>query len=88
MRYSPPDHALSFRRSATDRTNNMSEYEIIDTNAQNLGGCGFCGRKDPDNEGYRRKSEWLKKLYPRPCYRARRRLRGRMGSMTVVARVQ
>ncbi|MEN6577933.1 MAG: GNAT family N-acetyltransferase [Phycisphaerales bacterium] len=42
----------------------MSEYEIVDTNAQNLGGCSFCGRKDPNNEGYRRKSEWLKKRYP------------------------
>ncbi|MEN6428792.1 MAG: GNAT family N-acetyltransferase [Phycisphaerales bacterium] len=41
----------------------MREYEIIDTNAQNLGGCSFCGRKDPQNEGYRRKSEWLKKRY-------------------------
>jgi len=41
----------------------MNEYEIVDTNAENLGGCGFCGRKDPDNEGYRRKSEWLKKRY-------------------------
>lgn len=49
------------RGVATDRTNNMSEYEIVDTNAGNIGGCGFCGRKDPDNEGYRRKAEWLRK---------------------------
>jgi len=42
----------------------MSEYEIVETNAQNLAGCGFCGRKDPDNEGYRRKAEWLKERYP------------------------
>lgn len=41
----------------------MREYEIVDVNAENLGGCGFCGRRDPDNEGYRRKSEWLKKRY-------------------------
>lgn len=42
----------------------MSEYEIVDTNVENLGGCGFCGRTDSNNEGYRRKSEWLKKRYP------------------------
>jgi len=42
----------------------MSEYEIVDTNAENIGGCGFCGRKDPDNEGYHRKAEWLKNRYP------------------------
>ncbi len=42
----------------------MSDYEIIDTNAENIGRCGFCGRKDPNNEGYRRKSVWLKKNYP------------------------
>ncbi len=64
MRHRPPDHAMSLSRSATGRTNDMSEYEIIDTNGENLGGCGFCGRKDPDNEGYRRKSEWLKKRHP------------------------
>ena len=34
----------------------MSEYEIVDANAEDVGGCGFCGRKDPNNEGYRRKS--------------------------------
>lgn len=42
----------------------MSDYEIIDTNAENIGGCGFCGRNDPNNLGYRRKSVWLKKNYP------------------------
>ena len=42
----------------------MKEYEIVDTNAENIGGCSFCGRKNPNNEGYRRKSEWLKKRYP------------------------
>jgi L-amino acid N-acyltransferase YncA len=42
----------------------MREYEIVDTNAENIGGCGFCGRKDPNNEGHRRKSEWLRKRYP------------------------
>jgi ribosomal protein S18 acetylase RimI-like enzyme len=42
----------------------MKEYEIVDTNAENIGGCSFCGRKNPNNDGYRRKSEWLKKRYP------------------------
>ncbi len=42
----------------------MKEYEIVDTNAENIGGCSFCGRKNPNNEGYRRKSDWLKKHYP------------------------
>ncbi|MCC6698505.1 MAG: GNAT family N-acetyltransferase [Candidatus Hydrogenedentes bacterium] len=42
----------------------MTEYEIIDTNAENIGGCSFCGRKNANNEGYRRKADWLKKRYP------------------------
>jgi len=42
----------------------MREYEIVDTNAENIGRCSFCGRKDPNNEGYRRKLDWLKKRYP------------------------
>ena len=42
----------------------MREYEIVDTNAENIGGCSFCGRKNPNNDGYRRKSDWLKKRYP------------------------
>jgi hypothetical protein len=42
----------------------VREYEIVDTNAENIGGCSFCGRKNPNNKGYRRKSDWLKKRYP------------------------
>jgi len=41
----------------------MSEYEIVDTNAENIRGCGICGRKNPNNEGYRRKCDWLKQCY-------------------------
>ncbi len=41
----------------------MREYEIVDTNADNIGGCGFCGYKAGKNEGHRRKSDWLKKRY-------------------------
>lgn len=41
----------------------MSDYEIIDTNADNLSRCSFCGNKNPNNLGYRRKANWLKKRY-------------------------
>lgn len=41
----------------------MSEYEVVDTDVGNIGGCGFCGRKDSGNLGYRRKVEWLKERY-------------------------
>lgn len=39
------------------------EYEIIDTNADNIGGCTICRYKNDRNEGRRRKVEWLKKHY-------------------------
>ncbi len=41
----------------------MSEYEIVDTNAENISGCGICGRKPGRTEGYRRKCDWLKQHY-------------------------
>jgi len=41
----------------------MRDYEIVDTDANNIGGCGICGRKNPSNEGYRRKCDWLKQHY-------------------------
>lgn len=41
----------------------MTEYEVIDTNADNIGGCGFCGYKSGKNEGHRRKCDWLKNRY-------------------------
>lgn len=41
----------------------MSEYEIVDTNAGNIGGCGICRYKNAKNEGRRRKLDWLKKHY-------------------------
>ena len=41
----------------------MKEYEIVDTNAGNIGGCGLCGYKSGKNEGRRRKLDWLKKRY-------------------------
>ena len=41
----------------------MKEYEIIDTDGDNIGSCGICGRKPGKSEGYRRKCDWLKKRY-------------------------
>jgi len=41
----------------------MREYEIIDTNAENIDGCGFCGYKAGRNLGHRRKADWLKERY-------------------------
>ena len=41
----------------------MREHEVVDTNADNIGGCGFCGYKSGKNEGHRRKLDWLKKRY-------------------------
>jgi L-amino acid N-acyltransferase YncA len=41
----------------------MSDYEIIDTNADNIGGCSHCGNKHADNLGHRRKTSWLKERY-------------------------
>jgi GNAT superfamily N-acetyltransferase len=42
----------------------MTEYEIVDTNADNIDGCSICGNKNANNLGYRRKTNWLKKRYP------------------------
>jgi GNAT superfamily N-acetyltransferase len=42
---------------------NMSGYQIIDTNADNIGGCSLCGNKNANNLGRRRKASWLKKRY-------------------------
>ena len=41
----------------------MRVYEIVDTNADNIGACSFCGYRAGKNEGHRRKSDWLKKRY-------------------------
>ncbi len=41
----------------------MSDYEIIDTNADNIGGCSLCGNKNANNLGHRRKANWLKDRY-------------------------
>ncbi|MBI5686664.1 MAG: GNAT family N-acetyltransferase [Verrucomicrobia bacterium] len=41
----------------------MTDYEIVDTNAENIGRCSICGRKDANNLGHRRKAEWLRERY-------------------------
>jgi GNAT superfamily N-acetyltransferase len=38
----------------------MKDYEIVDANAETTGGCSFCGYKDANNLGHRRKTDWLK----------------------------
>jgi len=41
----------------------MSDCQIIDTNADNIGGCSLCGNKSANNLGRRRKMSWLKERY-------------------------
>ena len=41
----------------------MSDYHIIDTNADNIGGCSHCGNKNANNLGHRRKTDWLRERY-------------------------
>jgi L-amino acid N-acyltransferase YncA len=53
----------NYRRDTLERRARMSEYEVVDTNADNIGACAFCGYKDARNEGHRRKASWLKKRY-------------------------
>jgi N-acetylglutamate synthase-like GNAT family acetyltransferase len=56
-------NTTNLERSATDRNKETREYEIIDTNAQNIGGCRFCGYKPGSKLGHRRKTDWLKERY-------------------------
>lgn len=41
----------------------MCDYEIVDTNADNIDGCNLCGNKNASNLGHRRKADWLKDRY-------------------------
>ena len=41
----------------------MARIEIIDTDAATIGDHGFCGFKNPRNEGHQRKTAWLKKRF-------------------------
>ncbi len=41
----------------------MREYEIVNTNTDNIGACSICGNTAGKNEGHRRKCDWLKQRY-------------------------
>ena len=41
----------------------MSDYQIIETDADNVGGCSHCGNKSANNLGHRRKTNWLEERY-------------------------
>lgn len=41
----------------------IENLTIVDTNPSNIHQFGMCGYKDPKNEGYRTKLEWLKQRY-------------------------
>ena len=41
----------------------MSDLEIIDTNAGTIHNYGFCGYRKIEQEGYRRKLDWLKQRF-------------------------
>lgn len=41
----------------------MNGYQIIGTNAGNIGACSHCGNKNAKNLGHRRKTNWLKDQY-------------------------
>ena len=41
----------------------MEEIEIIDTNPNNICDYGFCGIKNIKQEGYKRKTEWLRNRF-------------------------
>jgi GNAT superfamily N-acetyltransferase len=41
----------------------MDEIEIIDTNSDNICDYGFCGIKNAKQEGYKRKTDWLRQRF-------------------------
>ncbi len=41
----------------------MGEYKIIETDAENIGCCSFCGYKSGRSMGHLRKVDWLKERY-------------------------
>ncbi len=46
-----------------NRSNNLRDYEVVDTNADNIGQCSICRYKNAKNLGYSRKTKWLKERY-------------------------
>lgn len=55
--------AMSFCLDWRDHMNHMSDYQIIDTNADTIGSCAICRYKSGKNEGRRRKLDWLKQRF-------------------------
>lgn len=41
----------------------MSDYRIIDTDADSIGDCSHCGNKNANNLGHCRKTNWLREHY-------------------------
>ena len=41
----------------------MSEYHVVDANADIIGGCSLCGYQSGTNEGRRRKLAWLQRRF-------------------------
>ncbi len=41
----------------------MSDCQVLDTNARNIGACSLCGNKKANNLGHRRKTDWLRERY-------------------------
>ncbi|NIN00244.1 MAG: GNAT family N-acetyltransferase [candidate division Zixibacteria bacterium] len=41
----------------------MSDVKIVDINLNNISGFGLCGYKNVKQEGYKRKTDWLKKRF-------------------------
>ena len=54
---------MKLNSSATDRNSQMTDYEIVDTNAENIRNCSLRVYKDANNLGHRRKTDWLKERY-------------------------
>ena len=46
----------------------MSDYEIVDTNADNIDGCSFCGYTNADNLGLSSEDELGEKRCPEPLF--------------------
>jgi len=51
------------QQGKTGRRIMIREYELVDTNADNIGACGFCGYKAGRSEGHHRKSNWVRERY-------------------------
>ena len=59
-----PPKAAVVHGTLDDRENNrMARIEIIDTDAATICDHGFCGFKDAKHEGYKRKTDWLKRRF-------------------------